>query len=980
MKKRLSIIFLLLGSLFLLTEIKAKAIILNEDAGLNNIEVTGVTKDKEGMMWIATKRGLNKYDGYHFTEIPHLKNSIINAVLYDSTRDVIWVGTTMGLFYVHCKTGDVIQCTTLGRKNAVTCLSKYDQNIIVGFQFKYIMHISADFSCKVVYYFNKGVLNAQNMSSNSSGDIYLYIGKVIEVERKSGWVSKEIKRRNKHVAFIEVAHDELYGGGVNAKVWNFKEEHLPSDWFLDSLSNVPQDPESMIESGASILIAYRNPTRVFEVKRKERTIVDITVDAANVFSGKRVYCLFRDESNIVWVGTSKGLIKLIPDKPKPKFEKLLWNEPNPVSTRQILGDANGDLYVASYAGFLRYLKREHKWVNKDKINYLGQQRPFSQRSLFWLNEQTILIGSDASFFARYNKMDQSIENMLDTSADGMCNTTGSTFAMEMDAGGMIWLGSDKGLMSYNPKTFELFCHLKDNFSVDAAPVRCIYMLPGKKQFWAGTENGIYLVDIDKGVLLHLNEETTPALEANFINALTGGPDGTIWIGTDEAGINVLSADYKSIYSISKKDGLSSNEVYNLLWEDSTRLWIGTYKGLNYYDTQTQTIIQYFESDGITNNEFNQNSTFKASDGKMYFGGINGITTFYPPQINIQEQQFRIFVSDITKWEKSSGKIVAVKSDEKQRIQVNPGDNLLSFSFAVTDYTNPELHTYFYKIVGQDVEWIPLGSQPRLRLESLKGGEHQLLIKAVKGSRGVSSENTLVYYLSIEQEFYQTVWFYILLAMGLAGLIYYYFSSRLHTQEKLEILRVKIASNLHDEVGSLLTRITMSADRLVTRMPRDSETRDKLEGVSVLSREANVAMSDVLWTIDARNDFAGSLTDRMREHAEDLLLPKGIDVTIDFFDIDQSKKLSPEFRQHLFLLYKEIINNIIKHSRAEKVLIVYRQSKKNFLLHVKNDGVKENKGSVSTGQGLRNIKMRAELIHGRVEIIRGAEDFEVKVII
>jgi signal transduction histidine kinase len=133
----------------------------------------------------------------------------------------------------------------------------------------------------------------------------------------------------------------------------------------------------------------------------------------------------------------------------------------------------------------------------------------------------------------------------------------------------------------------------------------------------------------------------------------------------------------------------------------------------------------------------------------------------------------------------------------------------------------------------------------------------------------------------------------------------------------------------------------------------------------------------LWTIDARNDFAGSLTDRMREHAEDLLLPRGIDVTIDFNQIDQFKKLSPEYRQHLFLVYKEMINNIIKHSRATVVEIVYKEQGDQCILKVRNDGVKAlGQDSVGTGQGLRNIKMRAELLKGKAEVRKEGDWFEV----
>jgi ligand-binding sensor domain-containing protein len=983
MNKRTPIIFLFVAFLLYTIKVNAKAILLDEEAGLNNIAVTAITKDKGGIMWIATKQGLNKYDGYTFTEIPFFKKFMINTILYDALRNSVWIGTEMGLFYMDCETQEIIQCTSIDRKNEVTCLLLYRRNIIVGFQHKYILQINVDFSCKLLYSFVSEQLHPNNMVCNNGGDVYICLkpnNTIIKIDAHTKR-NNRIKTRltNRPVDYLSIVNNELFAGGFNDGVWNVNESAI-ADWYLDSLNAIPHAPEYMLESNGSVLIAYRNPTKVYEMKVRGKSITDLTANDSDVFNTKRIYCLFADEFNIIWVGTSRGIIKIIPDKPKPLFEKLLYYEPRRISTRQIIEDVNGDVYVASYSGFLRYEKATQKWHNWDKIIYEGKSEPFAQRSLLNVDTNYIYIGSDANYFVCYNKKSRSIENLRYNSNDGMCNTKGASLALAQDGDGRIWLGSGDGLLSFDIARSELSCHTKDKYSVEGMPVRCIYMLPGKKQFWAGTDKGAYLVDKDKGTIFHIGDHTTPALTGSLINAITSDTKGNIWIATDIGGINVLSSDLKEIYTIAKKDGLSSNEVYDLLWQDSVQLWISTYNGLNYYQTQTQTIVQYFKQDGITDNEFNQNSSFKAPDGRLYFGGINGITTFYPPQMEIREQAFEVFVSGITKWEKKSGEIVDVVLKNDNKIVMYPGDNLLTFSFAGTDYTHPGLYSYYYKIEGQHADWILLGPQSTLRLESLKSGDYKLLVKGTKGSRGTSSANILTYHLSVKQEFYQTIWFYVLVAMGLASLIYFYFSNRLRTQKKLELLRMKIASDLHDEVGSLLTRITMSADRLVTRMSRDSETRDKLEGVSTLSREANVAMSDVLWTIDSRNDFTGSLTDRMREHAEDLLLPRGVNISIDFSEIDQQKKLSPEFRQHLFLLYKEMINNIIKHSKALNVEIMYKQSKEHCILKVKNDGVISGTDAVHSGQGLSNIKMRAGLLKGTSTVKKEEDLFEITVII
>ncbi|MES2560276.1 MAG: two-component regulator propeller domain-containing protein [Bacteroidota bacterium] len=960
----------------------AKAILLNEDAGINNIEITAIGKDKGGLMWIGTKRGLNRYDGYRFVSIPFFVKRTIQAMVYDSARNVMWLGTDVGLYYIHCNNNEVVQCTSVSKRHSVTCLLIKNQQIIVGFQHTNILQINPDLSCRVLYHFSSKQLLGNKMINDVTGNIFVALhpgNTLVKIENKNNKVTTVAERFYRQMDVLTVFEGEVHTGGFDIGFWNI-ERNRPSKWYADSLNAIRQDPECVLSNNQSILIAYRNPTRVIEVRTGDRKIVNRSASDMNVFSNKRIYCLYRDDIGVIWVGTSKGLIKLIPDKPMPVFEKLLCYPNNPVSTRQIVEDNNGDLYVASYAGLYRFDKRKQRWKNKSSIYYKGRERPFSQRSLLNAGSQYIYIGSDAHYFIKLNKYTQRVETVFAQSADELCDTDGASLSLVQDGNGIIWIGSDKGLISFDTLHSTITCHFKDKYALDGSTVKYLYMLPDRKQFWAGTEMGLYLVDVTKGVLRHFDQNTTPALTGNYINAVTTDVAGNVWIATDDAGINVLSADFREVYAITKKDGLSSNEVYHFLWQDSLRIWISTYNGLNYYHTQTKTITPYFESDGITHNEFNQNSAFKGADGKLYFGGINGITAFIPTQMESYQQPFGLFVSGISKWEKSSETVKQVFVENGEWITVKPGDNQLTFTFAGTDYTHPELNTYFYKIEGLHRDWISLGTQPSLRLESLKGGEYTLLIKAIKGSRGVASINTLTYLLDIKQVFYQTIWFYLLLASGLALFIYFYFSNRLKTQQKLELLRVKIASNLHDEVGSILTRITMSADRLVTRMPSESETKEKLEGVSELSRAANMAMSDVLWTIDARNDVAGSLTDRMREHAEDLLLPRGIDMTVDFTEIDQLQRVSPEFRQHLFLLYKEVINNIIKHSNAVSVSIYYKQSGEHCVLHVKNDGVHESLGTVSTGQGLRNIKMRAELLKGTAEIARLNDCFEVKVII
>jgi signal transduction histidine kinase len=272
----------------------------------------------------------------------------------------------------------------------------------------------------------------------------------------------------------------------------------------------------------------------------------------------------------------------------------------------------------------------------------------------------------------------------------------------------------------------------------------------------------------------------------------------------------------------------------------------------------------------------------------------------------------------------------------------------------------------------------MGNENTLRLEGLPPGHYTLEVKAYNKS-GMPSQNNLIYDITIQQVFYRSWWFYTLLSAAAVLIIYFYFRTRLQNIQRLQQLRTRIASNLHDEVGSLLTSITISTDSAKYTANTLEDKDERLDKIASLSRTATNTMSDVLWSIDARNDYAGNLTDRMREHAEAMLLPLGIDLEFDFTGTHQDQIVAPETRQHLYLIFKEAIHNIVKHSHATQVRVVYRQDKDQFRLVVFNNFPSDEvPSSRHKGQGLKNMAMRAKKIGAVLK--QGNEPFQYTVII
>jgi signal transduction histidine kinase len=190
--------------------------------------------------------------------------------------------------------------------------------------------------------------------------------------------------------------------------------------------------------------------------------------------------------------------------------------------------------------------------------------------------------------------------------------------------------------------------------------------------------------------------------------------------------------------------------------------------------------------------------------------------------------------------------------------------------------------------------------------------------------------------------------------------------RLEQSLKVERLRNKIASDLHDEVGSSLTRISIYSD-LVQNGSEENESKTYLKGISDLSREVVTTMSDIVWSIDNRYDTLEALTLRMKDFAMEILQAKNIALEFQIQGIDGKKILDPVLKQNLYLIFKEAVNNIVKHAQASRVQVVLSAARGEFAMTIKDDGKGVSINGSPKGNGLRNMRRRAEAIEGQFSL-------------
>jgi signal transduction histidine kinase len=184
---------------------------------------------------------------------------------------------------------------------------------------------------------------------------------------------------------------------------------------------------------------------------------------------------------------------------------------------------------------------------------------------------------------------------------------------------------------------------------------------------------------------------------------------------------------------------------------------------------------------------------------------------------------------------------------------------------------------------------------------------------------------------------------------------------------MEKLRLRISKDLHDELGSSLTGVAIRADLINEQI--DQETKNKfLNEISIQSRSAVDSLSDIVWALDSTNNSIQDLYDRMESILFKLLTPLKISYSFTPYEVNKYLGLKPDYKQHLFLIFKEAVTNIVKHSNATNVDVTITKERRKLKLKIHDNGTnfKNEKNSLN-GYGIKNMKSRADKIKGELKI-------------
>jgi signal transduction histidine kinase len=293
-------------------------------------------------------------------------------------------------------------------------------------------------------------------------------------------------------------------------------------------------------------------------------------------------------------------------------------------------------------------------------------------------------------------------------------------------------------------------------------------------------------------------------------------------------------------------------------------------------------------------------------------------------------------------------------------------------FSLTDYTRPENNVYAYMLEGVDRNWVNIGNQNSVRFTALPPGDYRLLIRAA-GSNGIWSPVPASVLIRVAGPLYGRWWFILLAAMLVGSVIYGIFLLRIRQFKRLAEMRIRIASDLHDEVGSVLTRVAMQAE--LAGVDTGQERPDVMHAIIDSCRTAMSNMRDVVWTIDARNDKLSNLIDRMNGHLLKMTENSRFTGSFEYDASISNDAISPEARQNIFLIFKEAVNNSLKHSTGRHISARFYRDNNVLVLLIADDGDAAIIAA-SDGTGVRNMQMRAQRIGATLEISRSGDGYMV----
>ena len=920
---------------------------------LSTPSARAVFQSSTGHIWIATQDGLNVYDGYRtriFRPNPRDSTSINDAysrVIAEDSESLIWIGTDTGGLNRYDPSGGAFSAFTVENSglsdNSVTAIIPRDDGRLWVGTHDGLTLLDPERHTSIVY--RSDSAEARSLPNNyisalavdSAGTLWVgtFGGGLVSFDAASEsftpadetFMNWPLAMHPNIVGLHADDQDHLWVGSWNGlfrldlnerSVSHFAyRENDPATIPNDLVISILMDSDGNLWAGTvdGLGVRYRDAPGFLTMRADESDPQSLP--------GNTVVSIIEDRTGVIWIATAGGGVGAI--RPRAHLEPVAGNDPHaPRDVRSILPAADGSLILGSGHGV-------DLLTPNGEIRHVAPGLPV-----------TLFKESDGhTWVAGFGGA-----GVIDTEALVVDTLVRQDVYAFLETGTeQLWLAGSAGIVRLNsdhswitnstpPDSLGLDAYVYDLEQID------------DRTLLLATRRGIVRFDIGTQTFSAPKHPFDDPSLAEDVQSIDRVPNGRLAFSTGNSGVVIVDPETESVSVLRTADGLPSDNVRRVLVVNG-RIWVHTVSGLCRLDET--------ESD-CTGLDFNEdlrgligNSTV-LPDGRVAVGADLGLFIFDPNEIENNERPPATVISNVSVMDDP----IALPVGGSSTTSLNePYDrNFLTIGFSALDFTNPERNRYRYRIVGLIDSWIDHGSEQSVSLSGLAPGNYRFEVLG-SNNNGVWSEEPAVVSIAIRPPFWATWWFRMLVVAIVAGIVFAIYRYRMQRVLEMHRMRIRIADDLHDDIGSRVSSIALMLDYL-------GKQRDKADGelhkVSERARDVVDALRETVWVVDAEKDSVTDLVERMKSVSAEICGPRSrFEAPTELPDRD----LSMELRRDLLLMYKEALNNAARHSGASEITTTISVDRAGLTIEVRDDGIGFDPENADSGRGLQTLRTRAE---------------------
>lgn len=790
--------------------------------GLSSRSINKIIQDNDGYLWLSTNDGLNRFDGYGFTQL-FPDQGIQDIVLAQSK---LWVLTTsQQLWTLDVETLDTTHISIPQNLDFLKIRTWKDKLLLANENVLYLFSPSNPYELTEVF----SVLDLPNKKEHFSTTKLHFI--IVDDEEAHIWLGlggSQIRQINIHGEVLNIydhyseAGNRIFSKDQGGDLWLnydplFRKRKADSVFRAVTLPQTETKYEVKPSYHSSLLMAQPSkstqvvtPKTVVRIEQKNNEwyyLLSSKTSNIHLWNPKkeelftfsfeelsRPKLTFVDRNETLWLATIEGLISIHIEK-KP-ITQYLKNDPlikgASASMRGLFQDETGTVWMNSYHGIfqLKPTGEFQEWeyadlefskgvVLKKEKNHSGfnYYTSLSEKDNFWFT-------SDSFGCFRYDRQKNKLARISMEDKGWLF-----FYAIKRGYQGRLWVGGRGGVFEINEELQKLEPIVVSDTTY-TANYTVFDLLLVDTITWVASDHGIYKFNLPKNKFLgHLGVKQ--GLSHDFVLALYQDKQNIIWAGTRGGGLNRINPLTGDIQSFTKQShGFSDDFICSIVAENDTILWLGSFNGLMRFNKYSHEVTSFFERNGLTDQEFNHTSAFKAKDGRLFFGGVRGMNAFYPNELVEEASTYKVLLNKLTIYNQKEKAFKEITSTflKEEKLVLSPKIDFVDITFSMNDFSIPDKHNYAYKLEGIDDNWIELGSQHQLRLAKPQVGSYTLLIKG-RASNGIWSDRLLKIPILSKAPYYQHPVFILVMILILGLCIYLFVRIRTirlkQAKEKLE---------------------------------------------------------------------------------------------------------------------------------------------------------------------------------------------------